>query len=53
MYTNDDPQDEKIFWETGLKPLIDINSMETDCPDKMVNLALEKLNTNINISNNF
>ena len=24
MDTNDDPQDEKIFWETNLKPPIDI-----------------------------
>lgn len=38
---NDDPRDEKIFWETNFKtpnwhyPL-------GNCPDKMVNLALEK-----------
>ena len=47
------PQDEKIFGETGLKSPVVINPKETDCPDKMVNLALEKLNTNINVSNNF
>lgn len=46
-------QDEKIFWEIGLKSPLVINPMETDCPDKMVNLVLEKLNTNINVSNNF
>lgn len=27
-YTDDDPQDEKLFWETGLKPPIDINLLE-------------------------
>lgn len=50
---DDDPQDGKIFWETGLKPPVDIKPTETECPDKMVNLALEKLNTKINVSNNF
>ena len=29
MDTNDDPQDEKIFWETNLKPPIDITPQET------------------------
>ena len=37
MDTDDDPQGKKIFWETGLKPSIDITPLETDCPDKTVN----------------
>lgn len=37
MDTDDDPQGEKIFWETGLKPSVDITPLGTDCPDKIVN----------------
>lgn len=53
MFTDDDLQDEKIFWETDLKFSISLNPLETNCPDKMVNLAFEKLNTHINVSKDF